>query len=246
MNSKIKMLVAGFVMGSLTMLSVSAFGDGNFISAVRGEFVNFKFDGMPKLIPSDYATPSIVYEDRIYVPARFIAEQLGATVNWNAKDTTVEITSPAPKVVEKEVIKEVVKEVPVLAQETRSYTSLPIKKQNKNFAIEVTGIYGKKDDETYTKIYLSVDSTSNARPILLDYSSIEVEVDGKAYSVNDVAQIYRDSKWFNTIYQDESKSGYITIKAIPKDAKYIHMKLKMNYNDGQSDYEEYEFNFKVE
>ncbi|MFT9497886.1 stalk domain-containing protein [Anaerosolibacter sp.] len=48
--------------------------------------VNLQFDNEPAI-----AVSAIVHKDRIYLPIRFIAEQLDANIHWNESENTVSI-----------------------------------------------------------------------------------------------------------------------------------------------------------
>ncbi|MBL0386771.1 copper amine oxidase N-terminal domain-containing protein [Tumebacillus sp. ITR2] len=53
--------------------------------------VRFVFDGQEKKLDEGYV--AISYQDHVYVPARFVAENLGALVQWSESDRLVNIVS---------------------------------------------------------------------------------------------------------------------------------------------------------
>ncbi|WP_018130744.1 copper amine oxidase N-terminal domain-containing protein [Effusibacillus pohliae] len=77
MFRKHKQLIAGLVMGGVIASAGAAFADGPV------HFVNFKFkfDGVEKSLPEGFTV--LEYNGRTYVPARFVAENLGAKVDWD-------------------------------------------------------------------------------------------------------------------------------------------------------------------
>ncbi len=85
-----KKFLSGFLAGILltsTIISVAAQTDtvqalfNGVKVAVNGEQIQFKNGEEPAII-----------NDRTYVPAKYVAEALGATVNWDGKNNTVNIT----------------------------------------------------------------------------------------------------------------------------------------------------------
>lgn len=48
--------------------------------------INLRFDGEPPI-----AVSAIFHKDRIYLPIRFLAEQLDANIDWNESENTVSI-----------------------------------------------------------------------------------------------------------------------------------------------------------
>ena len=57
------------------------------VTALLANQVKFNFDGVLKSVPAGFSV--LNYEGRIYVPARFVAEELGAEVGWDADSQTV-------------------------------------------------------------------------------------------------------------------------------------------------------------
>ena len=64
------------------------------VKAVEDPGVSFTFDGVNRPLPAGYTVLS--YQDHTYVPARFVAEQLGAKIDWNESTKTVGISSATP------------------------------------------------------------------------------------------------------------------------------------------------------
>jgi hypothetical protein len=74
--------------------TVTAFLDAN---------IAFIFDGERRTLPPD--TTVLVYQNRTYVPTRFVAESLGAKVDWDAPTKTIRFT-PGPSAAYQELQKE--------------------------------------------------------------------------------------------------------------------------------------------
>jgi hypothetical protein len=89
---KHKQLIAGVIIGSVISGTGVVFADQD-VSAVLSTSIRFKFNGQEKQSPDGV----LVYNGRTYVPARFVAEQLGANVTWDGNTRTVNITSGEPQ-----------------------------------------------------------------------------------------------------------------------------------------------------
>lgn len=64
----------------------------SFITVINNKAAGFMFNGVEKPLPSDMTV--LLHNDRVYVPARFVAEELGATVDWNSSREMVIIWGP--------------------------------------------------------------------------------------------------------------------------------------------------------
>lgn len=83
-------LVTGFTLGAYAdglVKKISAYQNGKIQVKVDGSTVNL-IDGGEKLIP-------IVYNGHTYVPAKPVAEALGAKVKWNGSTSTVDLLTGA-------------------------------------------------------------------------------------------------------------------------------------------------------
>ena len=90
MNGK-KGLLLGLSLGLCLGTALPAFGQpvSEPIQAYLNHSYYFTFDGERTELPEDGHV--LVYEGRSYVPARFVAEQLGATVTWHSDTKEIEI-----------------------------------------------------------------------------------------------------------------------------------------------------------
>lgn len=87
---KHKQLIVGILIGGIAASTGITFAAQNVMSELA-DYVKFKFDGSEKQIPEGFTV--LMYNDRTYVPARFVAENLGAKVDWDGNTNTVIITS---------------------------------------------------------------------------------------------------------------------------------------------------------
>lgn len=91
MLKKYKQLLIGIVIGSVVSTAGAVLAVSNSVTALLEDHIKFIFNGVQKQVPDGYAV--LNYEGRTYVPTRFIAEQMGADVDWDAKKETVIIKS---------------------------------------------------------------------------------------------------------------------------------------------------------
>lgn len=157
----LKGLMAGLIIGVLiTGGTVGAFAFSESVMAIAGNY-KLQFDGKYQTLPDGQAI--LNYNGRIYTPARFVAETLGAKVGWDDASRTVSIESPEPKVVEKIVEKIVEKEVPAENSENTTesrFMTLPIRYEVDDVRIE---IYGSRRFSDETELLISFENKSENR-----------------------------------------------------------------------------------
>lgn len=99
-----KKTAMGVLAGLLLASTTAGFAAGN-LTALDASHIKFKFNGSEKTVPSGYKV--LMFEDRTYVPARFVAENMNATVDWDGNTNTVLINIPAGGPVSPKVIDQV-------------------------------------------------------------------------------------------------------------------------------------------
>lgn len=70
--------ISGFIVGLFLASTTLASAGTQQITVQDASQVKFTFNGVKKSVPSGYTV--LMYQDRTYVPARFVAENLGANV----------------------------------------------------------------------------------------------------------------------------------------------------------------------
>jgi hypothetical protein len=247
LRKKLGYIVMGAVMGSIFTFSTGVFADtSKLVSAYLANYIRFEFDGEIKKPSED--KPAIIYKDSVYVPIRFIAEGAGMPITWNAKTQTVEIKTPEPQIIEKEIYIEMPKEDKIENPEkeeekkdSRDYQTLPLTKTYTNMEVKAITMLA---EENQTQIFFAVEN-KDSYPLQLIQSETVIEVDGIPYKISDKPSSYWDTNWYNDIRKDEIREGYIIFNEIPDDAKGIHIVLKIVQNDGSGKYTEVPFDLKV-
>lgn len=205
---RFRIFAAGLLAGIVLAGSIPIFA--TVISTVQTSIVDYKIvlDGKKLDIPSD--TAILNYNDRTYTPSRFVAESLGATVNWLPDTQTVEIISPTPKVVEKEVIKEVekevIKEVEKIVEKPseRDFLKLPVRYVSDDCYIEVNGVNAKSN---YTELSVAVqnDYEMNVDVYVREADAYIVAPDGTKVSISNA-----DFKFYSPIECNQTFESTLT------------------------------------
>lgn len=89
MLNKIKYLTIGTILGTIISTTLFSSAQINNIEAFFND-IRIKING--KLIDTGNDKP-FIFNGKTYVPARYVAEELGATVKWNESSNAIEIES---------------------------------------------------------------------------------------------------------------------------------------------------------
>ena len=261
--SKYRQFIMGLIIGALTMVSVGVFANSSAHQQITAWLVNnvqFIFNGEYKSIPEEYGGV-IIYQDRTYVPTRFIAENLDAEVNWDDATRTVQITSQPcpvcpqlPEAKEEELEDENIEETKTLEQEEvtkedekkqdtgqpeGNYTKTPVTKYYEDMEVTVslvnlTNEFGIE----HTKDIAPNHTRIHLRVENFDHTPLQVQqtktkaiVDGKEYTTNKVPTYQLDEKWYRDIRKDDVVQGYIPLPLLPEDAKEMKLFIYILEND---------------
>ena len=218
--SKRRILTLGIAMGLFLSMDLQAFA-GNALEKIEAYINNsitFTIDKENKELSEGYEV--ITYNNRTYVPIRFIAENLGAEVEWNEVTKNISITS------EQNVQKYYA-----------DYKELPTYKNTENFKIEVV-MYS--EDEFGPIMHLSLENKTDT-PIQLDQMATTVTFNDKVYTLNKTTNSGVDRRWYQDVHKDDVLEGYIRL---PKELDYEEIKdfiltLKVGTNGSEIKKSEY-------
>ena len=146
--------------------SVFAAGTKTEVSAIKNTGARISFDGTVKAIPADMTV--LFYQDRVYTPARFIAESLGADVGWDEKTETVLIKTPEPTPTPAPSQAPSPSPTPSPAPVNYAYQTLPLRLIKNELTIN---IYGQEVSKNYLRLYL--DFVYRGALVNLDYTSVK-------------------------------------------------------------------------
>nr|WP_245204193.1 stalk domain-containing protein [Ammoniphilus resinae] len=187
----------------------------------------------------------------MYVPARYVAEELGANVDWNKQTQTVSInkqnsetTNPVDE--EKTPVVTVpstpVEQKPCNCDIKSDYEKLPLSKINEGIIVDVYDVVLKNDRTTF---YVKVKNITDL-PMQLDQESVTFTTDGETYKhtqLDETILFRKDTAWYNDIQEDERKEGFIMIPGLPEEVKEGTLNLTVVQNDRTQ--KEIPFQFKV-
>lgn len=246
MKSKQAMVfILGIIIGiSITHTDIVS-AASNIVSVFLSPHITYTVNGINKEVPEDSTT--LIYGNRVYVPARFIAEALGGQVEWDEKSKTIGLKSPAPEYIyieketdeekETEIEKETKEELEEESKEEKEekestkdiddFNKLPLFYEDTSMKIEITNIFF---DNNQTRVYIVLTNKLD-KPIQLDQSTIVAKVNEKEYKVSDAPSIYRNNIWYNDIRSEETMSGYITLPVINEDEPGMEIEFTIFEND---------------
>lgn len=244
-----KQFISGIIVGGVLLSGGNALANNASLPSITN-WVKYKINGEEKQLPSGYTT--LRYEGHTYVPTRFIAEELGAEVDWNPVTETVEIEQQ--KLTEQEQTeeqqpndttndndlsndKEEVSQNPVV-----DYDELPTSKSLNGVSVEIYNV--DQSDYEYTKIYFRVKNTKNA-PMQFLQATAYLEAEGKKYehkSASSAGLQWKDTTWFTDLKEDDDNEGYVLIPKVPNDVKKGKVHVEVLQNDRVQEVTNYDFN----
>lgn len=188
---RIKSIVFGIIIGVLTTASITVFGlslaSPRVEAWLQTQQITIIVNGRTLELTGDSSI--LNFNGRVHVPARDIAESLGATVLWDEPSQTILIVSPQPEVIEIEVPVEVHIPPPVPA---RRYDPLPMRRVLREISINITAM------EFYlsqTDVILDLESR-NQWPIMFLRNQTFIEFRGERFPLveDDFNRLFSDSR----------------------------------------------------
>lgn len=226
--SKYKDLLAGLIIGSIVATAGTAFANPTLVPSITS-WVKFKFNGVDKDLPQGYTV--LNYQGHTYVPARFVAEELNAEVDWSEEAKTVLITSMDES-----------KSTTLPTKETK-YSLIPLSSTIDGVNLEVYSVEQNKD---YTKIYINIKNTTK-KLIQLNQDSSYFQSELATYENKDIEgtiSFWKDGTWYTDIGEDEKASGYIMLPRIPDDEQQGKFYIELLENGVTPKITLYSFNIK--
>lgn len=250
MLKRVKYTTIGILVGSLLSVNTGILAESyQYVRTVLDDNISFMINGEEKSVPDGYHV--LIYEDRTYVPARFIAEELGADVDWDAKKRQVIIyNTPSMKNENDETVnveepKEEMEEQIEDVHNYEDYQSLPITKNINQVLVTVKEI---NIDNEQTTVNVEVNNLGKP-PYQLNQFKTKIITEDIEYGEADLDDkiIYRfDYSWFNDIREDEKNEGILRLPPIPKDTGYVILHITLVQNDGTQKESTLEFKIKLD
>lgn len=225
-----KILAAGFAIGLVFSMGIQTFAAPVIekIEAYGNHQMTFTFNGEKKALPEGYEV--IVYKDHSYVPARFMAENLGAEVTWN--DETKEIS-----IVSKKSDNSTTKPTTGEASKPKyEYKELPLYKETANFKMSVLLF---TDDNQGKKLNITLENKSDDL-IQLDQMATIVEADGRSYDMSKATITHLDTKWYQDLKKEDKTEGFVRLpnNIDYTEVKNIHVVFKVKSNGALKEWTE--------
>lgn len=228
-----KSFAVGFFAASILFCSYKIFALGGKIQAYLCDNYKIEVDGIEIALPDGMRI--LNFGDRTYTPARLIAESMGGKVKWDDSRKTIEITKPAPKVVEK-VVEKIV-EVP--SDSKIKYQTVPLKLTKKDFTLDITGI-SIRDNLTY--IYLDAENKTG-EAVEVNYENAKIKTDEGNYFSNSMSAV----DWGNSMDTDEKREGKTMVfEKISDGEKEVTLSIPVKSLVNGNFNEVFEYNIKVE
>ena len=211
--SRMKSIVFGIIIGVLTTASITVVGISLATPRVevwlQTQDISIIVDGRTLSLPE--GAHILNFNGRVHVPARVIAESLGATVQWDEPSQTVIIVSADPTVIEREI--EVPVEVPAPpdpAVIAARYSPLPMRRVQHHISMNITAM---EFFLSQTEVILDFESRSQW-PILFLREQTYMEFRGEKFPVDYI---------FNPIFSNSLPNNYsrddmrLTFAPLPED-----------------------------
>ena len=216
-KGKKRYLVLGIAAGFLLSLGVQTYAQ-DAVSTVAAWIRNdyrIEYNGEEKKLPEGYQI--LVYQNRTYLPLRYVGELLGADIQWDGETNTASIFQEKnPGIID-----------------TTGYGVLPQSVETLNYRITATALMGK-DDAEGPRLYLSLKNKSDS-VLRLDQGSTVFEIDGKEYTYRDVDSLLYDSRWYTTyLEKDAEAEGYLRLPKEAKEASQITITFHLT-QDGNTE-----------
>ena len=198
---------------------VYAYLQNDFLIKVNGEF-KYHPEGLKPL----------VYQNRTYLPASYIAQLLGANTTFDSATKTVSITSEELNNLDKtkleeyeNKIKELENEIKILKESNSSnsgYTKMPVRVTQDGYKLTLEGL-SIRDDGNDGRLYLTLENEDADTGIKIDAMSTTIETNEQKYTASSQFQENIDLNLFKWIRRDEELKTYIPFSDLPEDDKEI-------------------------
>lgn len=229
---RFKGFICGLLVGAVGMTTaIGVMAESETVEAYVSNAI-FKFNGKYK-IPSgpDYSGVfALNYNGRLYVPAGFVAEGLGAEAKWDIRTNTVNIDFKEEETTEEEstTVEVTTVESETVVETTESnvdYRRLPVTLSYSEMDITAT-IVEKNDDNT--KIYIRIKNRKQ-EPLYLQQSKAVLKVGNKEYKPSGIASTQWSTVWDTDIRG--TSDSYLIFPAIDKETKNLQLEITVIVND---------------
>ena len=200
---------------------VETYLQNDFLIKVDGEF-KYHPEGLKPL----------VYQNRTYLPAAYIAQLLGASTTFDSATKTVAINSKAQdglsdkqKEEYESKIKELEAEIEKLKnssnESSSNYSKIPARLTQKGYKITLEGLSIREDGED-GRLYFTIKNDDENTGIKVLPLSTTIEANGKKYEATGKYHENLDMDLFKWIDRGGELSSYIPFSDLPEDDNDIN------------------------
>lgn len=122
MLNKIKYTTLGFILGVILFMGLGFIYANSNAKEILAHFNNIKITVNGQQIETDVKAPPFIYNDRTYVPLRFVSEALGADVGWDSKTKTAIINSKNNNTLQEEEEEVIISKDNIKLEKDESFT----------------------------------------------------------------------------------------------------------------------------
>ncbi|WP_417204498.1 stalk domain-containing protein [Acetoanaerobium sticklandii] len=198
---------------------VEAYLQNDFLIKVNGEF-KYHPEGLKPL----------VYQNRTYLPASYIAQLLGANTTFDSDTKTVSINSNPDVGIEQEKIKEYEEKIKILEEKIEKlesstsansdYTKLPARIAQNGYKLTLEGL-SIREEGNDGRLYFTLENEDADTGVKIDAMSTIIETNTDKYEASFQFQENLDRDLFKWIRRNEELKTYIPFSKLPEDDKEI-------------------------
>ncbi len=236
-SGKKRYLLLGAAAGFLLSLGVQTYAQDALTSVaawIRNDY-RIEYNGEEQTLPEGYDI--LVYQDRTYLPLRYIGEMVDTEIEWDSETHTASIRrEESSDATETPNISDTI--------DTTGYGTLPQSIETLDYRITATSLMGKDDSEG-ARLYLSLKNKGDT-VLRLDQGSTTFTIDGKDYDYRDIDSLYYDYRWYTTyLEKDQEAEGYLRLPKEASDASCVTITTNLT-QDGKSEPIPVTFRLKME
>ena len=178
----------------------------------------------------------IVYQDRTYLPAAFIAEQLGAGVEYNAQTKVISIDQKKTtdqnyitQIEEYELkITELEKEIDQLKNNSSSsstFSKMPARKTQNGYSVSIEGLSVRDGNDG--RLYFNLENKSVDTSVKIQPLSTVLMINGVEYTPKETFTDKFDKDLFNWLKVDDEVNTFLPFRNLPDDEDIAEMTITM-------------------
>lgn len=240
MKINFKKISAG-LLSAIILSTGIVYAAPEMIQAFSQSEFTIKVNGKTQVHPE--GLKPIVYNNRTYLPAAFIAELLGAKTSFDSATKTVAIDMDNSHETElnqyKEKIEALEKEIEELKKENETatsedlsgYTKMPIRSNQDGYTLTLEGLSVRDGNDG--RLHFKIKNNDVDTSIKLQPMSTVLEINGEKYEPQSTFSDPIDEKLFRWIKRTEEIDSFIPYRNLPdaKDIKTIKITMVIEKNE---------------